>query len=112
MNARVALSSEFRAIHTVEYPLCPARPHGHLFRAEMTAEGGMNPKTGRFDLLILPFTSVIAELADEDLNALLPGIFPTPENLAAYIAERIRMHIPGLVAVSVAMDDWTASVSF
>lgn len=113
MNSTVTYRRSFAAIHTADYPWCPSRTHGHRWIVGIVVGQGVDPKTGRIRVDIDRFIGTVDELEGEDINFLIPAIHPTPENLAAYLAERLRPYIAGLQSVTVDMDAFvSATVSF
>lgn len=63
-----------------------ARPHGHNYRIEVTAEGEVNPSTGMvhdFYHIKQDVKLVIEDPCDhQDLNQVYPNMITTAENLA------------------------------
>jgi 6-pyruvoyl-tetrahydropterin synthase len=107
VHSSVTYHFPFAAVHDAPFlPVCSARLHGHRWDVSVTVGLGPDPATGRIVVPVSVFERVVAELADENLNDLLPAaVYPTPENLASYIMERIRLETPGIEAVTVEMDD-------
>jgi 6-pyruvoyltetrahydropterin/6-carboxytetrahydropterin synthase len=97
----------FEAAHTLERAIetIPSRRvHGHTYQAEIAVVGEPSRETGMvIDVAYL--RGAIAELREQLDHHLLdevPGLqFPTLEGLCGFIAERMKLHFPGLVRVRV-----------
>lgn len=102
----------FNASHTVERgEVCGVRLHGHDWYAEITVEGHPDPQTGEVETeAIHRLRSLLAEIHERDLNAMLVGAHPTPEGVAMWLLERMRLHCPGLASVTVGFTGHSATV--
>lgn len=108
MKFKSTVVAEFDAAHAVEGHFGGGN-HGHAWEVSVTVEGGLDPKTIQVvasDELRAALWVVIGELANRDLNDMLPGIVTTPEGLALYIRERLILDWPRIVNVTVKMGDW------
>lgn len=97
----------FDASHEEEF--CPfgARLHGHRWRARASIhsrfdpiKGRLNPQTLGVDLL-----NLLTEVNGRHLNEMLPGTHTMPENLAAWIMERLSLQYRTLWKVEVGLED-------
>ncbi len=99
MEASVSVRVEFDAAHqmtsaeTADRVRC-VRVHGHRWSA--TAES-----LGREEELEAHLSALVSEWRDALVNEMLPGVDPSPENLARVIMERLLLRHPRLVLVSV-----------
>lgn len=95
--AEVAKTFRFEAAHHLpNHGGKCARPHGHSYRAEISAHGAIRASDGSPEEgMVLDFDALSAlwkghfhpVLDHQDLNDLMP--VPTAENLAAWIGERL-----------------------
>lgn len=96
----------FEASHIViDHSMC-GRNHGHQWDVAVTVEGGLDPKkilVVDHGELLLSLQRVIREVADRDLNDMLPGVITTPEGIALYIRERLSLEWPRIVRIEVEM---------
>jgi len=95
----VRVRFEFDAHHKIMGDALPDRPrcvrdHGHHWRVEVTKTG---PESG----LEGDVERVLGELADRSLNAMLPSLNPTPEDLSTLVMERLILRHPSIVEVTV-----------
>jgi 6-pyruvoyl-tetrahydropterin synthase len=85
--------------------------HGHDWYATIEIAGHPNPDTGLFDTdgpeLLRSF---LDEVDGATLNDMLPGINPTAQGVAMWLCERCRMHVPGLVSITVGFSDHSVTV--
>lgn len=104
---KVAQAFMFEAAHHL--PNVPEghrckRMHGHSYRVELTFSGDVDPHTGfvvDFFDVERDIGPVIAELDHRVLND-VPGLEnPTAENIAAWIAGRVKAHFAILSTVRV-----------
>lgn len=86
------------------YGLCGARLHGHDWYAEILLAVVDTTNAPAF------FGSLVEEIAEEHLNDLLPGVPPTPAGVAGWLVERTRMHVPGLISITVGHTDHAVTV--
>lgn len=81
-----------------------ARLHGHSFRTEIHVTGNLDPRLGwicDFGHIKQAFQPLMDVLDHHFLNE-VPGLEnPTSEVLAAWIAEKLKPELPGLVRVVV-----------
>jgi 6-pyruvoyltetrahydropterin/6-carboxytetrahydropterin synthase len=93
----------FNSAHIVKAdPFCGERLHGHDWFAEVTVEGTPDPKTGSIDTAAPSYLwATCQELHGKNANEMMPGIYVTPEGLANFIFERLRLEVPGLRSVTV-----------
>ncbi|KAB2913163.1 MAG: 6-carboxytetrahydropterin synthase [Hyphomicrobiaceae bacterium] len=93
------LPSETRSVN--------GRLHGHSFRARITIEGRIDPRTGcvmHFDAL----TAAMAEARDALDHRLLNEIdglaTPTLEHISIWLWNRLQNRVPGLAEIEIARD--------
>lgn len=102
----------FNAAHKIDGDFfCGNRTHGHDWYAEVVIFGEPSRETGQIttgapSLL----ASMVGELDLKLANEMLPGVHPTPEGIAGYLFERLRLECPGLVAVTVGFTGHSATV--
>lgn len=97
----------FEAAHRL--PNVPAghkcgRLHGHSFRAELHVEGPVNPETGwiiDFADIKAAFKATYDRLDHHYLNEIEGLENPTSENLARWIWQQVKPHLPLLSKVVV-----------
>lgn len=81
-----------------------ARLHGHSFRVEIGVEGEVDQETGwvcDFSDIRNAFSPLLHQLDHQYLNEIEGLENPTSENLASWIAHRLRPALPGLSRVRV-----------
>ena len=95
----------FEAAHTLDRDIDAApskRMHGHTYHAEVTLRGTPDPATGMV-MDLGRFRRVLADvqaLLDHHLLNEVEGLEkPTLEGLCAFIADRLKGPLPGLVSV-------------
>lgn len=83
-------------------PVCGQYQHGHDWFAEIVLVGGPDPSTGSI-VTNAPalLAASVAELDGKDAAKMLPGAYTTPEGIAMWLMERLRLECPGLQAVTV-----------
>lgn len=93
MKARVREKFTFDAAHAVVINGEPEEIHGHTFRLEVVVEGELR-KGYVIDFLELReiVESIIDKLRHKNLNKLFEN--PTTENIALWIAQRVREELP------------------
>lgn len=107
MNVRLVHEFRFEAAHLL--PRVPPghkcrRLHGHSFKIELAVSGGVNPETGWFvdfgEIYAVwrPLWDVLDHTYLNDVEGLEN---PTSENLAKWIWDRMRAHLPQLSRVVV-----------
>ncbi len=93
MNARVIERFKFAAAHSVAIEGRVEEVHGHTFRLEVAVEGSLgNGYVIDFLQLRAIVEEIIKKLDHTNLNKLFEN--PTTENVALWIAERIREKLP------------------
>jgi 6-pyruvoyltetrahydropterin/6-carboxytetrahydropterin synthase len=107
---RIYKEFHFEAAHylpSAEPGTANARIHGHSFRARVTLEGELDPRTGyvvHFGELGRAIAAAQDELDHRLLND-VPGLAaPTLERIAVWLWNRIETSIPGLAEVVIARD--------
>ncbi|AFK22695.1 6-pyruvoyl tetrahydropterin synthase family protein [Pyrococcus sp. ST04] len=98
MKSRVIVRTSFDAAHAVKVEEDWEELHGHTFFLEVTVEGSI--KHGYimdFVKLQKLVESVTRELDHRNLNKFFDN--PTTENIALWIAERIKEKLPGNVSL-------------
>lgn len=106
MEVTTRRSILFEAAHTLDRdPDCGLRQHGHSWAVEvMITHRDVDPHTGHLSVdALTALREIRAEFNNMNLNEMLPGLPPTAEHLARYLAERLRMPLSGLSAVTVRM---------
>lgn len=115
MRATATVHAQFSASHIdAESPACN-RLHGHRWDVDITYEGQISPKTGTIvDAWALAFaaTRAATQLDHRDINAMLPAVPPTPFGVAVWFREQLLLEFPSIVAVTVAIEDYTARVEW
>lgn len=108
MRVELRKSFQFEAAHRL--PHVPEthkcrRLHGHSFQVELVVAGECDPALGwlmDYADLKRAFSPVWEKLDHRYLNE-VPGLEnPTSENIAAWIWERLKPHLPGLSEIVVA----------
>jgi 6-pyruvoyltetrahydropterin/6-carboxytetrahydropterin synthase len=112
LKTSVTFRETFETSHAVQDDAgCGNRLHGHSWYAEVTIEGTPDPRAG---LIVTPAAELLAvaamELDRKNANDMLPGLFTTPEGIAHYIFERLRLECPGLRSVTVGFPGHHATV--
>jgi len=102
----------FNAAHKIDGDFfCGTRTHGHDWYAEVSVFGEPTKDGGQ---IVTEAPSLLASMVSElDLklaNEMLPGVHPTPEGIAMYLFERLRLACPGLMAVTVGFTGHAATV--
>lgn len=98
----------FEAAHTLSRAYdaeSSRRVHGHTYHAEVTMRGERQPETGMIlDLAVLRnHIETVRQLLDHRLLDDVAGLGkPTLENLAVFIADRLRAAEPRVCSVRVA----------
>lgn len=90
----------FRATHAITIRGVPEDPHEHRWRVAVVVGGARLDDDGLvcdFHELERAIDAVIDPFRDGDLNAIFGGVNPTAENVAKFIAEKIR--VPAEVAL-------------
>ena len=109
MRTTVRRRLPFSAAHTAR--VCGKRLHGHDWFAEVVVAGEPDRDTGSLDARAFDELELhVAGLDTESLDDVLPGVHPTPEGVAAWLLEQLRLASPGLVAVTVGFIDREATV--
>jgi 6-pyruvoyltetrahydropterin/6-carboxytetrahydropterin synthase len=106
---KIDLVKDFAIEAAHRLPQLPAdhkchRLHGHSFRIEVRVTGDVDPATGwvmDFADVSSAFAPVFDALDHRYLNDVGGLEFPTSENLARWVWERLRERLPGLVEVVV-----------
>lgn len=107
MHVRLSKSFEFEAAHHL--PTFPEghkcrRPHGHRFRIDVCVEGEVDEARGYlidYGELKAACAPLCQQLDHAYLNEIDGLAVPTAENLARWLWERLRPHLPLLSAVVV-----------
>lgn len=112
MKTTIRHREPFNAAHQVEGDyLCGQRVHGHDWFAEVVVVGVPDEKTGSIDTgAPSHLAASVAELDRKFANDMLPGVFPTPEGIAGWLLERLRLECPGLMSVTVGFTGHAATV--
>lgn len=102
----------FNASHTVDGDFyCGKRNHGHDWYAEAAVAGEPAKESGAI-LTSMPILvqDAVGELDLKLANDMLPGVHPTPEGIAMWLFERLRLECPGLISVTVGFTGHSAKV--
>lgn len=100
LKTRVTFTRTFSSAHTSVD--CGPRIHGHDWTAQVTVGGVVDFETGSIDTDAgTSLSMLVAGFDNENLDVVLPGVYPTPEGIAAWLAEQLRLDNPGLVSVTV-----------
>ena len=107
MKVRLVHEFRFEAAHLL--PNVPAghkcrRLHGHSFKIELSIHGPVNPDTGWFidyGVLYDVWKPLEAELDHNYLNDIAGLENPTSENIARFVWDRAKPHLPELCRVEV-----------
>lgn len=106
MRVVVSASVTFDAGHRAAPPdECDISHHGHRWEIRATADGEEYISEMRNGLL-----AIGDELRNRDLAEMLPGVLLTPTGMAAYVRERINLHVPTLTSVCVDNGMWSSTV--
>jgi 6-pyruvoyl-tetrahydropterin synthase len=102
----------FNAAHQIEGdPHCGTRLHGHDWFAQVCVTGEPDPKTGSINTDAPKYLwASVAELDRKFANDMLPAVFTTPEGIAMFLFERLRLECPGLTSVTVGFTGHSATV--
>jgi 6-pyruvoyl-tetrahydropterin synthase len=97
----------FDASHEEEF--CPfgARLHGHRWKVSTSIHSRFDPLKGRLipQSLGTDLLNLLTEVHGRHLNEMLPGTHTMPENIAAWVMERLSLQYRTLYKVKVWMDD-------
>jgi 6-pyruvoyl-tetrahydropterin synthase len=97
----------FDASHEEEF--CPfgARLHGHRWKVSASIHSRFDPLKGRLipQTLGVDLLNLLTEVHGRHLNEMLPGTHTMPENIAAWVMERLSLQYRTLYKVKVWMDD-------
>jgi 6-pyruvoyltetrahydropterin/6-carboxytetrahydropterin synthase len=103
MDFSFVTEGSFDASHEIESDPACGRLHGHHWRVRVSAHARFDPLKGHLvDIpLAAALRSTLKELDGEHLNAMLPGTFTAPENVAAWVLERLAGPIKSVYRVEV-----------
>ena len=106
---RIYKDFRFEAAHYLptETGSVNSRLHGHSFRARVTIDGPVNPKTGyvvHFDALTNAIADAREALDHRLLNEVEGLATPTLERIAVWLWDRLQPRVSGLVEIEVARD--------
>lgn len=107
MRTTVDRTVRFSASH--KSLVCGEHPHGHDWFLTATIEGPPTP-AGIQAARNVEIAALGLELHLRDLNAMVIGSFPTPEGIAGWALERLRLTVPGLRSVTVGFEGYSATV--
>ena len=101
-TARLDVEFYFAAAHRLPRYDGPCfRMHGHNYRLFVAVEGAVDPRSGMIadfgHIQAVVQEHVLARVDHRTLNDLLEN--PTAENIARWVFETLRPHLPGLVEV-------------
>lgn len=104
---KIAKAFTFEAAHRL--PNVPPthkchRMHGHSYRVELTLEGPVDPVTGfvvDFSDIKAAFKPLLEGLDHHCLNEMEGLENPTAENIAIWIWQKVKPHLPQLMNVKV-----------
>jgi len=108
MNVELRKTFQFEAAHLL--PHLPKahkcrRLHGHSFKVEVALAGECDPKLGwlmDYAEISAAFKPLLEKLDHYYLNE-IPGLEnPTSENIAAWVWDRLKPRLPGLLEIVVA----------
>jgi 6-pyruvoyl-tetrahydropterin synthase len=100
----------FGASHILDkHPVC-SRRHGHYYTVAATFTGEV--PAGNWGEVLLPeqfvqVVGVIRELSGSHINDMMPASYASPNGIAAYLLERLRMHGAAKVEVHESDTDTT-----
>jgi len=102
----------FNTAHQIDGDyFCGKYLHGHDWYAEVTIVGFPDDRTGSINTRAPELlAAIVAELDLKFANDMLPGVFPTPEGIAAWLHERLLLECPGLTTVTVGFTGHAATV--
>ena len=115
MQAVVTAHQAFSASHMIPNHSTCGHLHGHDWDIAVSLTGEISPKTGMVTdhgLLVMALQDLCREFDRRDLNAMLPGVLPSPEGLAPYIRERLAMQFPTITTVTVSCGLYAAQVQW
>ena len=112
MKTTVTHRELFNAAHKIDGDFfCGTRTHGHDWYADVVVFGEPTKDSGSITTdaphLLATF---VAELDLKLANEMLPGVHPTPEGIAHWLFERLRLECPGLQSVTVGFTGHCATV--
>ncbi len=98
MRSRIVERFKFEAAHSVAMNGKPEETHGHTFRLEVVVEG---PIRGGYVMDFIQLRRIVegvtSKLDHRNLNTLFDN--PTTENVALWIAEGVKKHLPNGVTL-------------
>lgn len=108
MEFKFTAEKSFDASHTEEN--CPLGPrlHGHRWRVSASHTARFDLNKGRLSPSTLPYDLIqlLGEVNGRDLNEMLPGTHTMPENIAAWVMERLSLQHRTLYKVKVWQDEF------
>ena len=112
MKTTVTHRELFNAAHKIDGDFfCGKRTHGHDWYAEVSVFGEPAKETGAISTEAPSLLATLVEELDLKLaNEMLPGVHPTPEGIAMYLFERMRLACPGLTTITVGFTGHSATV--
>jgi len=107
MEFAFTAETSFSASHEEEYCSLGPRLHGHRWRVSASIQSRFDPIKGRLapQSLLADLSGVLAELDGRHLNDMLPGTHTTPENIGAWVIERLSLQYRTLYKVKVWLDE-------
>ena len=107
MEFKFTAERVFDASHEEE--ACPhgSRLHGHHWKVSASIQSRFDPIKGRLAVSLLgdDLARLLAELDGRHLNDMLPGTHTMPENIAAWVLERLSLQYRTLYKVKVWQDE-------
>jgi 6-pyruvoyl-tetrahydropterin synthase len=99
----------FNASHEEEYCPLGGRLHGHRWKVRASIHSRFDPLKGRLAPQDLwdDLDHLLDEVNGRHLNEMLPGTHTMPENIAAWVLERLGLQYHTLFVVQVWMDEDT-----
>lgn len=111
MKITVTHRAPFNAAHQVDGDFyCGKHTHGHDWFAEATVIGEVTKGGSIETSMPVRVQATVEELDLKLANDMLPGVHPTPEGIANWLFERLRLECPGLVSVTVGFTGHSATV--
>jgi len=93
MERYVTVRRSFSAGHTE--PSCGPRHHGHTYSLKATA-GSKDA-----DALVKALDAFVGEIDQREMTEQFPAVPPTPEGLALFLLERLRLTVPSILRVRI-----------
>jgi len=107
MEFAVSAERSFSASHEEEFCPLGARVHGHRWKVIAAIHSRFDPLKGRLSPQSLgtDLGNLLTEVNGRHLNEMLPGTHTMPENIGAWVMERLSLQHRTIFQVDVFMDE-------